>query len=145
MQSCTSNAKPKEKPKKAIIPVTIHLESNCSSNTFILEKNGQKECYEKKPFITGDNIKLISLTSGLVKKYDLIIEFDEQGTKILKEVTTNNIDKKVTIIFDGDVITTPIIKMPINNGKIMVTGAWENEEKVYNFVKKIEKDIEQRK
>jgi hypothetical protein len=34
--------------------------------------------------------------------------------------------------------------MPIENGKIMISGAWENEEKVYNFVKKLEKEIEKK-
>jgi len=144
--NCSSdktNSKPKNE-KKTQIPLTIHLESDCNSDSLVIERNNIKEYYNKKPFITGENINLISLTSGLVKKYDVIIEFDQIGTKIIKEVTTKNIDKKVAIIFDGELITAPLIRMPIENGKIMISGAWENEEKVYNFVKKLEKEIEKK-
>jgi protein-export membrane protein SecD len=50
------------------------------------------------------------------------LKFDEQGTKLFADLTTNNVGKPVAIFLDGNLISSPIVNEPIPSGEAVISG-----------------------
>lgn len=50
------------------------------------------------------------------------IEFNAIGKKKFKQITTNNLNKQLAIIIDNEVITAPVISVPIPDGAASIQG-----------------------
>ncbi len=55
-------------------------------------------------------------------KYGIGISLNEEGTKLLKQFTENNIGKQMAVFVDGVGIAAPKIEQVIENGKIVIIG-----------------------
>ena len=51
-------------------------------------------------------------------EYELTIQFNEEGTKLLNEITSRNIGKQIAVYLDGEVVAAPRIEKEITDGKI---------------------------
>jgi preprotein translocase subunit SecD len=56
------------------------------------------------------------------------IAFNREGGRIFEQVTTENVGKKLAIILDGKVYSTPVIKDAIAGGKAIIEGRFKMEE-----------------
>ncbi len=56
------------------------------------------------------------------------ISFDEVGKKRLSELTSKNVGSMIAIILDGEVLTTPVIREPILDGVVLVSGNFTPQE-----------------
>lgn len=56
------------------------------------------------------------------------LEFDAQGARDFRDITTNNIGKRLAIILDNYVYSTPVIDEPIPNGLCYIRGNFTMEE-----------------
>ncbi|MBI4824993.1 MAG: protein translocase subunit SecD [Nitrospirae bacterium] len=56
------------------------------------------------------------------------IEFNSTGAEIFKQITTNNVKKRLAIILDNNVYSAPSINEPIPNGSAQITGSYTMEE-----------------
>ena len=50
------------------------------------------------------------------------LEFDEEGTRIFKDLTSININKRIAIYIDEALISAPVVREAIPSGKAQITG-----------------------
>ena len=51
------------------------------------------------------------------------IQFDDEGTRIWKRVTAQNIGRPLAIVVDGVVLSAPYVNSAIEGGRAQITGA----------------------
>lgn len=66
--------------------------------------------------------------SNGVKEYIVSLVFDEQGTKAFAEATTNGVGEPIYIIYDGQIISAPMVREPITGGQCRIDGMADFEE-----------------
>ncbi|GLC82549.1 protein translocase subunit SecD [Lacrimispora brassicae] len=72
-----------------------------------------------KPVITENN--------G-IKEYMVDLTFTEEGKKIFADVTTNNVGKRIAIIYDGKIYSNPVVREAITQGQCQISGMTSYEE-----------------
>ncbi len=87
----------------------------------------------KDPFVPT------SLTGKYLEKAELgfdqttyqamvLLEFDDEGKEIFKELTAENIGEPLAIYIDGILISAPVVQAEISGGKAQITGNFTVEE-----------------
>jgi preprotein translocase subunit SecD len=56
--------------------------------------------------------------------YVVRLVFDEEGTKLLTEITERNLGKSIGIFVEGKPITTPMVQEAITDGEVIITGGF---------------------
>ena len=56
------------------------------------------------------------------------ISFDSTGAKLFEEITSNNVNKRLAIILDGNVYSAPVIRDRIVGGDAQITGTFTMQE-----------------
>jgi len=69
----------------------------------------------------------VGVVRGELNTYSIAIEFDEEGSAILKEWTTNNLNKILGIVLDKTVISSPSVSNVIPDGQAEITGSFDSE------------------
>lgn len=83
---------------------------------------------ESETRLFGKYLKTTELEIGNDRQPVLNMEFDETGTRLFSDLTRNNIDRQLAILFDGKVISAPVIKEHIPGGRVQITGIESMEE-----------------
>ncbi len=79
--------------------------------------------YFEHTSLTGQYLKKASLGfDPNTGKPLILLQYNKEGAKILKELSKKNIGKILAIYIDGRPISTPVIKEEIPNGKAQITG-----------------------
>ncbi|HHV80026.1 MAG TPA: protein translocase subunit SecD [Firmicutes bacterium] len=52
----------------------------------------------------------------------VLLEFNSEGAKKFAEATTNNVNKRILITLDGELISFPLVTEPITGGNAEITG-----------------------
>jgi protein-export membrane protein SecD len=79
--------------------------------------------------LTGAQLEKAALVFGQGSPSPIIsISFNDEGKKILSEVTKNNIGKVMAIFLDGQMLSAPVIQDEIPNGQAQITGQFTAEE-----------------
>lgn len=78
-----------------------------------------KQVSSAKPIITDEN--------GM-KKYLVDVTFTEEGKATFAEATTNNVGKRIAIIYDGMIYSNPVVQEPITQGQCQISGMSTYEE-----------------
>jgi len=81
--------------------------------------------------LTGDDVK--TATAGMTnennkKEYVIELNFTEAGAKKFAEATKNNVGKRIFIIYNNDVISSPNVKEAINGGQASISPIESYEE-----------------
>lgn len=58
----------------------------------------------------------------------VLLNFNEEGTRLFGEITTANVGNQLAIFLDGAVISSPVINEPITGGTASITGQFTPEE-----------------
>lgn len=95
------------------------------------------ELQYKETGLTGKNLKnaQAQFTQQGISEPEVLLQFDEEGTKLFSEITKRNLGKKVAIYLDGEIQMAPVVQSEITNGQAVITG---------NYTVKEAKDIAQR-
>lgn len=48
------------------------------------------------------------------------LKFNEEGTKLLAELTRNNIGKRIGMVLNGELVSAPIVRAEIPNGTALI-------------------------
>ncbi|WP_077612250.1 protein translocase subunit SecDF [Clostridium sp. Marseille-P2415] len=72
-----------------------------------------------KPVITENN--------G-IKEYLVDLTFTDEGKQIFADATTNNVGKRIAIIYDGKIYSNPVVQEPITQGQCQISGMTSYEE-----------------
>lgn len=85
--------------------------------------------YFKATPLTGQYLDKAELVFDQQSGTPLItIQFDDEGSKLFEQITTENTGKILAIYIDGVVISAPVVNEPISGGKAQITGDFGIEE-----------------
>lgn len=77
-----------------------------------------------KTVLTGRQLKDARESTGPGGKPEVGIEFEPDGAQIFAEVTAANVNKRIAIYLDGQLISAPNVNEPIPNGKASISGGF---------------------
>ena len=82
--------------------------------------------------ITGSDVKTASAQSGQDdmgnKEYSVELDLTDEGAEKFAEATEANVGKQISIIYDGEVISSPRVNEAITGGQAYITGNFTYEE-----------------
>ncbi len=81
--------------------------------------------------LTGDQVasaKPAIYEQNGIKSYAVSLTFTEAGTKAFATATTNNVGKRIAIIYDGMVYSNPVVREAITGGQCQIDGMGSYEE-----------------
>jgi len=92
-----------------------------------LERSGQPVIVKKQVVLTGDN--LTDAQPGFdsqTQEPTVNLTLDAKGSRIFKDVTRENVGKRMAIILfekgKGEVVTAPVIRSEIGGGRVQISG-----------------------
>jgi len=92
-------------------------------------KEGQIEDPFKSTLLTGKYLKKAEVSFDQTTYKPLIlIQFNDEGSKIFEELTAKNVGKPVAIYIDGVPISAPTVQETISGGKAQITGSFTTKE-----------------
>ncbi len=73
--------------------------------------------------LSGKQLKSAAVvTDNTTGEVQVSLQFDSEGTKLFKDITTRNVGKPVAIFLDGQPISEPIVQQPILDGQAVISG-----------------------
>jgi len=78
--------------------------------------------------MTGKDLKDAKAEIGQNKATVVALEFSSEGAKLFGDLTTKNVGKRISILLDKTVLTSPVVNEPIPSGKAIITGSRNIEE-----------------
>ena len=77
--------------------------------------------------LTGSDLSAVSVVVGTLNDYQVALTFNSNATQTLADWTTANVGKYLTIVLDKKVISSPVIKSAIPDGKPVIEGGFTSE------------------
>ncbi len=79
--------------------------------------------------LTGKYLKKASLGfNQTTLEPQVLLEFNSEGAKLFKEITSRNVGKRLAIYIDDVLISAPVVREEISGGKAQITGNFTVEE-----------------
>ena len=97
-----------------------------------LERGGVPVIVKRQVVLTGDN--LTDAQTGFDENQEAAVHLtlDARGARIFKDVTRENVGKRMAIILfekgKGEVVTAPVIRGEIGGGRVQISGRMSTEE-----------------
>ena len=97
------------------------------------DRNGQPEIVKKEVILTGDNLTDAQPGfDGQTHEPTVNLTLDAKGSRIFKDVTRENVGKRMAIILfekgKGEVVTAPVIRSEIGGGRVQISGRMTTQE-----------------
>lgn len=78
---------------------------------------------EDRVLVSGDSVlDAEAIPDSSTEQFVVAFRLDSKGTQRFKWATTRNIGKPFAVILDGQVISAPIIREPIEHGTVQISG-----------------------
>ena len=92
-----------------------------------LERTGQPVIVKKQVILTGENLTDAQAGfDGQTQEPTVNLTLDAKGARIFREVTRENVNKRMAIILfekgKGEVVTAPVIRTEIAGGRVQISG-----------------------
>jgi len=114
-------------------PRTFPVEPGYSYVQMETERDGQLEIeglfIKTRPErVRGEDLAKAFATFNQFGSYSISIEFDARGAEAFREVTSENVKKRMAIVLDGKVYSAPVINEAIPGGRAEISGNFSAEE-----------------
>ena len=92
-------------------------------------------------FLTGDMVASAEAGTQQDKlgnnEYVVKLTLTDEGAKKFGEVTTNNVGNRLPIVYDGEIISYPVVQTPILGGSAVITGMtdFEDAESLASYIR----------
>ena len=98
-----------------------------------LDRNGQAIIVQKQVTLTGENLTDAQPGfDGQTQEPTVNLTLDAKGARIFKDVTRENVGKRMAIILfekgKGEVVTAPVIRGEIGGGRVQISGRMTTQE-----------------
>ncbi len=92
-----------------------------------LDRNGQAVIVKKEVILSGENLTDAQAgIDGQTQEATVNLSLDAKGARIFKDVTRENINKRMAILLfekgKGEVVTAPVIRSEIAGGRVQISG-----------------------
>jgi len=85
--------------------------------------------YFKPTFLTGKYLKKAEVGfEPNTQKPLILLQFNDEGSKIFEELTSKNVGKVLAIYIDGILMSAPVVQDTISGGKAQITGEFAFDE-----------------
>ena len=106
------------------------------SYQFMLERDGGTDenprfrpvIVRRAPELTGKQLKRAGVGADQKGEYEVSLEFNAEGRRKFRDVTSKNVGRQLAIVLDGTVYSAPVIRTAIPNGQAQITGRFSLEE-----------------
>ena len=89
----------------------------------------REDPYFKSTILTGQYLEKAEVSFDQTTfEAEVLLQFDDEGKDIFKELTNLNIGKQLAIYIDDSLISAPVVREAIPNGKARITGKFTTEE-----------------
>lgn len=78
--------------------------------------------------MTGSDLKTAKEQIENGGRNVVAIEFTDEGAQKFADLTASNVGHQISILLDGEVLTSPVVNEPITGGKAVITGSKSLEE-----------------
>ena len=78
--------------------------------------------------LTGQYLKKAELGFDASNNPVILLQFNDEGSKIFERLTKENINKILAIYIDGAPLSTPVVEEEISGGEARITGSFDIEE-----------------
>jgi protein-export membrane protein, secD/secF family len=92
--------------------------------------------------LTGDQVKtakagIIQGNNNVGNSYVVELSFTDEGAKAFADATAANVGKQIAIVYDGKVISSPVVKQAITGGQASIDGmqSYEEAESLASFIR----------
>lgn len=78
-----------------------------------------------KTILTGNQVssaKPAQIDQNGLKEYLVQLTFTDEGAKAFAEATTANVGKRIGIIYDGEIVSNPVVREAITGGQCTIDG-----------------------
>jgi preprotein translocase subunit SecD len=120
------------KPEKEPEPVFLELrraESESANDLIEMVLSGSEEKFylHKEVLLSNEDVKS---ASPVLHGRRLVVEviLTDEGKEKFARLTEENINKRIGIVVDGRLILAPLVRAPIREGKMIITGNLSEEE-----------------
>ncbi len=116
--------------------ISIEIPGVTDANT-ILEELGQPGALEfqtsdGETVLTGSDVETASVRSGQDDlgntEYTVELDLTDEGAQKFAEATEANVGNQISIIYDGETISSPVVNEAITGGQAYITGDFTYEE-----------------
>lgn len=91
-----------------MLGTTAKLEFRDPNNKVILDGNDLEDAYVSQDSSTN--------------KYQVALKFTANGREAFADATTQFVGQQIAIVLDGEVISDPVVQVPITDGNAVITG-----------------------
>jgi preprotein translocase subunit SecD len=92
-----------------------------------LERGARPVIVKRQVVLTGDNLRDAQAGFDEQQQPAVHLTLDDKGSRIFKDVTRENIGKRMAIILfekgKGEVVTAPVIRSEIGGGRVQISGS----------------------
>jgi len=81
---------------------------------------------KRRPELTGQDVSAARPVYEQ-RGYEVSLTFTTSGTKLFHQVTRDNINQRLAIVLDNDIISAPNIQTEISNGQAVISGSFTAE------------------
>jgi len=83
---------------------------------------------KKRSEMTGSSIRNAMVVRGNMGEPEIDFTLNDEGAVRFGEITRENVDHRLAIILDGQLISAPVIRSPIETGRGQITGQFDQKE-----------------
>ncbi len=108
------------------------------SDSALLLKGRRDTVYvSKSPIITVNDFQKMKIIRQTYGGTAIEVVLSKAGAEQFKAATEKWIDKRIAIVVDGEVMSAPIVRSSIPNGKFQVTGGDGTRDEMEELIKKL--------
>src|SRR5690606_36171477 len=101
------------------------------------DRDGRPLLLRRQVILTGENLQDAQPgRDQQTQQPSVNLTLDAKGARILRDVTRNNINKRMAIVLfeqgHGEVVTAPVIRSEIPGGQVKITGSMTTQEEYYS-------------
>jgi preprotein translocase subunit SecD len=100
----------------------------------VIEETGEETktpyLIKKRSVLTGDSLLTakVSIDQSNMSEPYVSITFNKQGARLFRDITKQNVRKRLAIVLDNNVYSAPVIQEEIAGGQAQITGRFTMEE-----------------
>lgn len=100
-----------------------------SESAKVATPSSAQQIWPKATTLTGKHLKRSDVTfDSKTGKPQVALEFDDEGSKLFADITSQNVGKTVAILLDNQLLSAPRVNETINGGKAIISGVFTLEE-----------------
>jgi len=133
VMSCAYLAKPSPPvaPKNPDLLQFRLVEEKEGPDTVAMQVKGKNETLHvnKQALLNALDVRSAKATHATPGHYPAVsLSLTREGTKKFGEVTAENVNRRLAVVVDGQLVSAPVIRSRVEGGKAVITGSFTIEE-----------------